>query len=54
MFRSTKVKCPFCDAVSNSIVEYRPSLVGYLVAILAILIFGSLGFILLPVMISVS
>ena len=54
MFRSTKVKCPFCDAVSNSIVEYRPSLVGYLVGILAILIFGILGFILLPVMINVT
>lgn len=54
MCRSTKVKCPFCDAVSNSIVEYRPSLVGYLVAILAILVFGILGFILLPVVINVT
>jgi hypothetical protein len=53
-FRSAKVKCPFCDAVSNSIVEYRPSLLGYLITILAILLFGIVGFILLPVLVNLT
>lgn len=52
--RSTKIKCPFCDAVSNSIVEYRPSLLGYLITILAMLLFGILGFILLPILVNLT
>ncbi len=52
--KSTKVKCPFCDVVSNSIVEYKPSLLGYLVTILAILIFGILGFVLLPILVNLT
>lgn len=52
--RSTKVKCPFCDAVSNSIVEYRPSLLGYLLTILAILIFGIISLVLLPFLVSMT
>ena len=49
-----KVKCPFCDSVSNSIVEYRPSLLGYLLTMLAVLIFGIISFILLPILVSVT
>ena len=52
--RSMKVKCPFCDSVSNSIVEYRPSLLGYLLTMLAVLIFGIISFILLPILVSVT
>ena len=54
LFRSTKIKCPFCDAVSLSIVEYKPSLIGYLVTILAMLIFGILSLILLPFLVSLT
>ena len=54
VLRSTKVKCPFCDAVSYSIVEYRTSFLGYLVAILAILIFGILSIILMPFLVSLT
>lgn len=53
-FRSVKVKCPFCDAVSNSIVEYRPSLLGYLLTLLAILVFGVLSLALLPILVSLT
>ena len=52
--RSTKIKCPFCDAVSNSIVEYRPSLLGYLLTMLAMLIFGFLSLILMPLLASLT
>ncbi len=51
---STKVKCPFCDAVSFSIVEYKTSLLGYLVAILSILLFGFLSIILMPFLVSLT
>ena len=53
-FRSTKIKCPFCDAVSNSIVEYRPSLLGYLLTMLAMLLFGFLSLILMPILVSLT
>ena len=53
-FRSTKIKCPFCDAVSNSIVEYRPSLLGYLLTMLAMLIFGILSLVLMPILVSLT
>ena len=52
--RSTKIKCPFCDAVSNSIVEYRPSLLGYLLTMLAMLLFGFLSLILMPLLVSLT
>lgn len=48
------MKCPFCDAVSYSIVEYRGSLLGYLVAVLSILVFGILSIILMPFLISLT
>ena len=54
IYRSTKIKCPFCDAVSLSIVEYKPSLIGYLVTILAMLLFGILSLILLPFLVSLT
>ena len=49
-----KVKCPFCDAVSYSIVEYKTSLLGYLVAVLSILLFGFLSIILMPFLVSLT
>ena len=52
--RSTKIKCPYCDAVSNSIVEYQPSLIGYLMTMLAMLIFGLLSLILMPFLVSLT
>ena len=52
--RSMKVKCPFCDAVSYSIVEYKTSFLGYLVAILSILFFGFLSIILMPFLVSLT
>ena len=54
MIRSTKIKCPFCDAVSNSIVEYRPSLLGYLFTMLAMLLFGILSLVLMPILVSLT
>lgn len=53
-YRSTKVKCPFCDAVSNSIVEYRPSILGYLFTLLAMLLFGILAMLLMPFLVSLT
>ena len=52
--RSIKVKCPYCDAVSNSIVEYQPSLLGYMLTLLAMLVFGLLSLILMPFLVSLS
>jgi hypothetical protein len=52
--RSTKIKCPYCDAVSLSIVEYRPSLIGYLLTVLAMLVFGILSLVLLPFLVSLT
>jgi hypothetical protein len=54
VYSSVKVKCPFCDAVSNSIIEYRPSLLGYLLTMLAVLVFGVLSLILLPILVSLT
>ena len=42
------------DAVSYSIVEYKTSLRGYLVAILSILLFGFLSIILMPFLVSLT
>lgn len=52
--RSTKVKCPFCDAVSFSIVEYQASIIGYLIAVLSIMIFGFFSIILMPFLVSLT
>lgn len=52
--RSTKVKCPYCDSVSLSIVEYQPSLLGYLLVLLSMLIFGFMSLILLPLLVSLT
>ena len=45
---SKKVKCPFCDTVSVSVIEYRPQLMGYLLILLSVMIFGIAGFMLIP------
>ena len=52
--KSTKIKCPYCDAVSNSIVEYQPSLLGYIATMIAMLIFGFLSLILMPFLVSLT
>jgi len=52
--KSSKIKCPFCDAVSLSIVEYQPSILGYLLVTLAMLIFGFLALVLLPFLVSLT
>ena len=52
--KSSKIKCPFCDAVSLSIVEYQPSILGYLLVTLAMLIFGFLALILLPFLVGLT
>ena len=52
--QSQKIKCPFCDSVSYSIVEYRASFLGYLIAILSILLFGFLSIILMPFLVSLT
>lgn len=52
--RSTKIKCPYCDAVSNSIVEYQPSLLGYLLTMIAMLAFGILSLVLMPFLVSLT
>ena len=52
--RSTKIKCPYCDAVSNSIVEYQPSLLGYIITMISMLIFGFLSLILMPFLVSLT
>lgn len=49
-----KVKCPFCDAVSYSIVEYKASVLGYLIAVMSILIFGFFSIILMPFLVSLT
>ena len=51
---STKVKCPFCDAVSYSIVEYKTNVLGYLVGIMSILLFGFLSIIIMPFLVSLT
>ena len=40
--------------MSNSIVEYKPSLLGYLLTMLAMLLFGFLSLILMPMLISLT
>lgn len=40
--------------MSNSIVEYRPSLIGYLVTLLAMLLFGIIGFVFLPILVNLT
>merc|ERR1711971_624647 len=52
--KSTKIKCPYCDAVSNSIVEYQPSLLGYLLTMIAMLLFGILALVLMPFLVSLT
>ena len=52
--KSIKIKCPYCDAVSNSIIEYKPSLIGYLLMTLAMLVFGIIGIVLLPFVVNLT
>ena len=40
--------------MSNSIVEYKPSLLGYLLTLLAMLIFGFLALMLMPFLVSLT
>ena len=52
--QSQKIKCPFCDACSYSIVEYRASFLGYLISILAILVFGFVSIMIMPFLVSLT
>lgn len=49
-----KVKCPFCDAVSFSIVEYKTNVLGYMVGVMSILLFGFLSIIIMPFLVSLT
>ena len=49
-----KVKCPYCDVVSYSIVEFKVSCLGYLIALLAVMVFGILSFVLMPFLVAVT
>lgn len=53
-FRPQKVKCPHCDAVSNSIVAYETNLLGYLLAVFGILVFGVLSLLLMPFLVGLT
>lgn len=48
------MKCPHCDSVSHSIVAYETNLLGYLLAILGILVFGALSMILMPFLVGLT
>lgn len=49
-----KVKCPHCDAVSHSIVAYETNLLGYLLAVFAILVFGALSLLMMPFLVGLT
>lgn len=53
-FSSQKVKCPYCDAVSFSIIEYKTSVLGYLVAVLFILVIGMISIVLMPFLVQLT
>lgn len=48
------MKCPHCDAVSQSIVAYETNLLGYLIAVFAILVFGSLSLLMMPFLVGLT
>jgi len=52
--QSHKVKCPFCDAVSYSIVEYNTNFLGYLIAIFSLFVFGILSVMMMPFLVSLT
>jgi len=52
--KSQKVKCPHCDSVSHSIVAYETNLLGYLLAVFAILIFGILSIFIMPFLVGLT
>lgn len=52
--KSQKVKCPHCDSVSYSIVAYETNLLGYLLAILGILIFGIMSMVMMPFLVGLT
>ena len=52
--QSKKIKCPYCDAVSYSIVEYRTNALGYMLAVFSVFVFGILAIILMPFLVSLT
>ena len=48
------MKCPHCDAVSMSIVSYETNLLGYLLAVFAILIFGIMSLLIMPFLVGLT
>ena len=54
MRRRIKIKCPYCDAVSMSLVNYEPSMLGYLLTMIAMLFLGIIAMILMPFLVSLT
>merc|ERR1719469_575888 len=50
----TKIKCPYCDAVSMSLINYEPSMLGYLFTMIAMLMFGIIAMVLMPFLVSLT
>ena len=48
------MKCPHCDSVSHSIVAYETNLLGYLLAVLGILVFGIMSLMLMPFLVGLT
>lgn len=48
------MKCPHCDSVTYSIVAYETNLLGYLLAILGIMIFGVMSFVMMPFLVGLT
>jgi hypothetical protein len=52
--KSEKVRCPHCDSVSYSIIAYETNLLGYLLAVLGILVFGVMSLIMMPFLVGLT
>lgn len=48
------MKCPYCNAVSYSIVEYRTNFLGYMLAVFSVFLFGFVAVILMPFLVSLT
>jgi len=48
------VKCPHCDSVSFSIVAYETNLLGYLLAVFFIMVFGVLSLLMMPFLVGLT
>ena len=48
------MKCPHCDSVSFSIVAYETNLLGYLLAVFFIMVFGVLSLLMMPFLVGLT